>query len=176
MTFTALAARIGLGVELAQVDARRWLPADFAVFRHYIGEYAATYVKLGRQAHKFCCCGSDQVIQNAIGHGFMEAAFVTERPHIKLEAFELHAFLIGNVIQIKHGKIRLAGLGAQTSELGDFHVDMKITFRLGVIEGFEGFAGLTGHEGYRINRINKASIIQSHLHYKTNKQDPHNCA
>ncbi len=146
-----LTANIRLRVKLAELDSGQWLPTWFAMFGHHIGENAATHIKLGGQTHEFGVCGGDQIVQNAIGHGFMETALIAERPHIQLETLQLHALLIGDVIQIQHSKIGLAGFGAQAGKFRDFHMDMKIAAWLRVVKGFECFRGLTRHKGYRIN-------------------------
>ena len=43
------------------------------------------------------------------------------------------------------GEIRLAGLGTQAGELGDFHVDMVIALRVRVGESFQCFARFCAH-------------------------------
>ena len=128
------------------------MPARLAMLGHDIGEDAAAYIEFGSQAHEFRVGSRDQVIKDLVCYGFMEAAFVTERPHIELEALQFDTFLVGDVIQVKHREIRLAGLGAKTGELRDLHVDMEITARFWIVEGFKRFSRLTRHKGYRINR------------------------
>jgi hypothetical protein len=54
------------------------LPTWHPVFRHYVGEYAATNVKFGGKAHETRLDGGDQIIQNAIGNVFMEVPFIAE--------------------------------------------------------------------------------------------------
>ena len=75
----------------------------------------------------------------------MEMAFLAERPDVELEALEFHAALVRDVVQKQGGEVRLAGLGAQTGELGDLDVDVVIPCGLRVVEGFQGFGGLAGH-------------------------------
>jgi len=151
---------------LSQLYAWCWLPAWLAVFCHHIGKNAAADKELGGQAHEAWVGSSNQVIQNAIGDGFVKSAFITEGPDVKLEAFQLHAGLIRDVIQIKRGEIRLPGLGAQAGEFGDFHVDVEIASRLRVIKGFKGLAGLTRHGVYRINRPDNYTTLMRLTHLK----------
>jgi len=47
----------------------------------------------------------------------LEMAFVAERPHIQLEAFQFDAFLIRDVVEDQRGEVGLAGLGARAGEL-----------------------------------------------------------
>jgi hypothetical protein len=54
------------------------LPAWLPVFRHYVGEYAATNIKLGGKTHEAWLDSGDQIIQNAIGNVFMEMSFIAE--------------------------------------------------------------------------------------------------
>jgi hypothetical protein len=67
--------------------------------------------------------------------------FVAEAPDVELEAFQLDAELVGDVIQRQHGEIRLPGLGTEAGEFRDFHVDLVIPVRRGVGEGFERLGG-----------------------------------
>src|SRR5689334_5425902 len=106
---------------------RQRLPAGFTMFCHNIGKYAATYIKPGGQAHESWLGSCYQVIEDAVGDGFVKTAFIPERPDIQLEALEFHAFLVRDIVQGEHGKIRLTSFRAQACEFGDFHVDMKIT-------------------------------------------------
>ena len=109
------------------------------MFGDDIGENAAANKKFGRQTHIAWFEGFDQVIKNLVGHGFVEAAFVTERPDVQLEALEFDAGFFGDVVENQGGKIRLAGFGAQAGEFRDFHVDVKIAMRCRIGESFEGF-------------------------------------
>lgn len=116
------------------------------MFSHHIGEDAATHVELAGQAHEAGVRGPHQVIQDAVGDGLMEMSLVPEGPDVELQALQLHAARVRNVVQEQGGKVRLAGLGAQTGEFRDLYMNMVIPARLGVVEGFQGFAGLAGHD------------------------------
>ena len=85
--------------------------------------------------------------------------FIAERPDIQFEAFQFDAFFIRDVIQYQRGEVRLACLGAQAGELGDFHVDVVIPLRIGVGKGFQCFAGLGGHLVCLLGSVRIAEII-----------------
>ena len=136
-----LPARIGLRRELRQIDQRRRLPARLAVFGHDVGEDAAAHVELGGEAHETGLGGGNQVVQHAVGHILMEMPFVAESPDVQLQALQLHAFFVGDVIQDQGGEIRLAGLGAQAGEFRDFHVDVVVAPGLRVGESFQCLVG-----------------------------------
>ncbi len=153
-------------LELRQIDARRGCPARLTVFRDDVGEDAAAHVELGGQPHEPGLRRGDEVVQDAVGHRFVKGAFIAEGPDVELEAFQFHAFLVGDVIQIERGEIRLPGLGAQAGEFGDFHVDVKIAPGLRIVEGFEGFAGLTRHGASRINRVPDYTTLMRLTHLK----------
>jgi uncharacterized repeat protein (TIGR01451 family) len=120
-------------------------PSRLAVFGHHIGEDAAAHVELGGQPHEARIGGPHQIVEDAVGDVLVEVAFLAERPHVQLEALQFDAALVRDVVQIQGGEVRLAGLRAQAGEFGDFHVDVVIPIRLGVVEGFQGFAWLAGH-------------------------------
>ncbi len=115
------------------------------MFRHDVGEDAAAHIEFCGEAHEARLRGGDQIIQDAVGHVFVEMALVAERPDVELEAFEFDAGGIGNIVEYQRGEIRLAGLGAQTGELGNFHVNVVIPSRIGVGKRFQIFGGGRGH-------------------------------
>jgi len=141
------AARIGIARELTQLNAWRRLPAGFAVLGDDVGENAAAHVELRGQAHEARIAGAHQVVEDAIGDVFVEMPFLAERPDVELEALQLHATLVGDVIEIQGGEIRLAGFRAQAGEFRDFHMDVVIAAGIRVVEGFQGFAGQGRHGG-----------------------------
>jgi len=79
-----LSSRVRLGFEACQINASLRCPAGFAVLCYYVGENATANVKLCCQTHKARLSDSCQVIQNTVGHIFMEVTIVAERPHIEL--------------------------------------------------------------------------------------------
>ena len=133
-------------VEFGQFDFGFGFPAFLAVLGNDIGENTATHEEFRRQAHETRLERLDQIVKNAVGHGFVEAAFVAERPHVELETLEFDAGFLGNVVQNQRGEVGLAGFRTQAGEFRDFHVDVKIAMRCRIGESFEGFAGLCGHD------------------------------
>lgn len=121
------------------------MPTGLAVLGNNVGKDAATHEEFCCQAHEFGLCGVDQIIQNAIGYGFVKRAFFTERPDIQLEAFQLDTFLVWDVIQNQRGKIRLTGFGAQTGKFRDFHMDMVIPLQIGIVESLDTLVWLGRH-------------------------------
>jgi hypothetical protein len=91
--------------------------------------------------------GLDQVVQDSIGHGFVEAAFVAERPHVHLQALQFDAVLFRHIVENQGGEVRLAGFRAQAGKFGNLHVDVEIPARRRIGEGFKGFFRLAGHAG-----------------------------
>ena len=121
------------------------MPAGLAMLGHDVGEDAAAHVEFCRETHETRLSSSNQIIQNAVGHVFVEMAFLTERPHVQLEAFQFNAILVGDVIQDQRGEIRLAGFRTQAGEFRNFHVDVVIALRLRVGKCLQSFAGKGGH-------------------------------
>lgn len=119
------------------------------MFGNDVGEDAAAYVELGGEAHVAGLGGGHQVIQNLVGDGFVEGAFVAVGPHVELEALEFDTELVRDVVQDQGGEVGLAGLGAEAGEFGNFHVDVEIPAG-GVGEGFQGLAGLGGHGDFAV--------------------------
>ncbi len=142
---TRVANGVGIAIEGGKINSRLGLPAFFAMLGHDVGEDAATYIKLGGELHIAGLGGFDQIIQNLVGHGLVEAAFVTEAPHVHFEAFELNTLFVWNVVQKQGGKVWLAGFGAQAGKFRNLHVNMKITLRGRIGKGFELFTGLARH-------------------------------
>ncbi len=112
----------------------------------HIRVYAATDIPFAGYPHEAGGNGRNQIIENAVGHCFVEAAFFTEGPHVHFQGFEFDTSLIGHEIDLDRGKIGLAGFRAQASELRDRHVNGIVAVREGVGKGFECFAGLSAHE------------------------------
>lgn len=142
-----LIPRVGLFAECFQRHWRGCFPAFLAVFDHDIGENAAAYIPLGGEPHESGLGGGDEVVEDFVGDGFVEGAFVTVGPHVELEAFELYAFVVGDVVEGEGGEIGLAGFGAQAGEFRDLHVDVEITMRGRIGESLERLGGLRDGEG-----------------------------
>ena len=79
----------------------------------------------------------EEVIENSVRHVFVENSLVAELLQVELEAFELHAFSIRNVPENQRTEVRLAGFGADRSELGAKDFDGILSVRVRVIEALE---------------------------------------
>ena len=79
----------------------------------------------------------EEVIENSVRHVFVENPLVSELLQVELEAFELHAFSIRNVPENQRTEVRLAGFGADRSELGAKDFDGILSVRVRVIEALE---------------------------------------
>src|SRR3546814_7568215 len=65
-----------------------------------------------------------------------------EAPDVHFQRFQLHALLVGDVLQIQRAEVRLAGHRAQAREFRDAHANAEITLRRRIRKGFQCFAGL----------------------------------
>ncbi|OIQ74385.1 hypothetical protein GALL_439660 [mine drainage metagenome] len=113
---------------------------------HHIGVDAAAHKPARGHAQKARLHGCHQIVDDGVGDLFMERAFVAVAPHIKFEALEFDAFLVGNEVDLETGEIRLAGQRAQTGEFRHLHVDVIVALRAGVGEALQRFAGSCGHD------------------------------
>src|SRR5262249_40592838 len=87
----------------------------------------------------------DEVVADAVRDGLVERAFVPVRPGVELQALQLHAFAVRDVVEEKRREIRLVRHGAQTGELGNLHPDQVVAMRTGIRKTFQGFARLRSH-------------------------------
>lgn len=129
-----------------ELDGGRCLPAGLAVFGDDGRVDAAAHVEAGGQPHEARLGGGHQIIEDAVGHGFVERALITVGPDVEFERFQLHALLRGHIFDVQCGEIGLAGLGAEAREFRDVDTNGEIPVWLRVVESFEGFAGFGGHE------------------------------
>ena len=97
---------------------------------------AAAHVEIADHRHFARLAGSDQVVENFVGHGFVKGTLIAVRPQIEFERFELEANLIRYVGYEDRGKVGLAGPGADTSELRALHIDCKVAPRSRIGKGF----------------------------------------
>jgi hypothetical protein len=80
---------------------------------------ASSHIEPGGQAQESRRQGSNQIVENTVGYRFVVSTLIAVRPDIFLKGLQLHASLVRYVLEDQHSKIRLAGLGTQTGELGD---------------------------------------------------------
>src|SRR3546814_19895875 len=77
-------------------------------------------------------------------------------PDVHFQRFQLHALLVGDVLQIQRAEVRLAGHRAQAREFRDAHANAEITLRRRIRKGFPCFAGLAGHGRKSEGKIGRA--------------------
>src|SRR5215468_6078468 len=94
------------------------------MFRAYAEGDASTSGELGRNYGMTRCAGGNEIIQNAIGHCFVERADVSIGLQIKLERLAFNADPVGNVIDFNSGEISLAGHGTKRREIIGFKMNM----------------------------------------------------
>src|SRR3954447_16454095 len=98
---------------------------------------AAAHVEVTLDADAPRVQSRHQVVQYAIGHGFVKGPFVAKRPQIELQRLELDAFGSGHVADPDGSKVRLSSDGAHTRELWTIETDFIFPVRLGVRECVE---------------------------------------
>src|SRR3569623_2045513 len=106
-----------------------------------IREEAATHIEHRGQAHEARLRRFDEIIKNPVCVVFMEMTFLAKAPYVELQALQLDAGIVGNVVEDERGEIGLPGLGAKACVFRDFHVDMKVASRYKIGKDFQGFGG-----------------------------------
>ncbi len=94
----------------------------------------ATHVERAFDARATRADGCDQVVEDPVGHRFVERAVVTVRPEVQLPGLELDAQGVGDVFDADGGEVGLPGLGADAGELGAVEPDDVIALRLRIHE------------------------------------------
>jgi hypothetical protein len=104
---------------------------------HHAGVDAAAHVPVGADAGITRGGGLDDVVEDRVGHLFVERAFVAVAPHVHLQALQFHAELVGHDLDRELGEIGLAGERAQAGEFGDLEADQVVALRRRVAEGVQ---------------------------------------
>lgn len=107
---------------------------------------AATRCEFGSQCRLPRLDHGDKVVQNSVGHIFVENAFIAKLLQVELEAFEFDALLIGGVIECQHAKIGLSRFGANGGEFGTNDFDLIVSFRKLIVKRFQNVAKVIRHE------------------------------
>src|SRR5258706_12909979 len=81
--------------------------------------------------------GGNEVVEDRVGDGFVEDAFVAVGEEVELESLHLDAEFIGDVGDGDGGEVGLAGDGAEAGEFGEGEFDFVVALGGGVGEGFE---------------------------------------
>jgi len=71
--------------------------------------------------------GSNKIIQDLIGHVFVEYSLISVGDDVELQRFELDNFLIGYVCDSNRGEIGLSCFGADRGKLGARDIDLVFT-------------------------------------------------
>lgn len=79
--------------------------------------------------------GRHQVIQNLVGHRFVEVALVAKGPEVELKRFKLYTEFVGDVSDVQLSEVRLARLGADTGKLGALKLDLVVPVHFGIGKG-----------------------------------------
>lgn len=112
---------------------------------------AAASVEVTHHSHPLWRATADQVVEYSVYCAFVEDSVVAEAPQIEFETFELDAFCRGHVRdpnrseirratlqQLQLGRVRLyAAERAKRCELRAVHVDLVVTVRVRIVEGFK---------------------------------------
>jgi len=125
------------GADVATISGDEPLSAAVAVLGDDDGVDAPAHQEVALDAHVARFGRADELVEDLVGHRLVEVALVSEAPQVELEGLELHAQLGGHVLDQHGGKVWLAGYRAQTSELWDFHMNMKISTGIRVRKSFQ---------------------------------------
>ena len=68
--------------------------------------------------------GPDKVLENHVDDVFMKDLYVAKRIDVKLQAFQLDAAFVGNILETDGGEIREVGKGADGRELSNLEIDL----------------------------------------------------
>ena len=112
---------------------------------------AAASVEVTHHSQPFWRAAADQIIEYSVYRAFVEDSVVPEAPQIELETFELDAFGGWHVRDSDRAKVRCAALQqlqlgrvrfyaterAKRRELRAIHVDLVVTVRVRIVEGFK---------------------------------------
>lgn len=101
------------------------------------GVDSSAYIEPTLDAHETGAACADQIVQNAVGHGFMKCSLVAEGSDIKFERFQFDTRLVRKILDENRGEVRLPGLRAQARKLWNFYMNCVISIRLWIIESFE---------------------------------------
>ena len=90
----------------------------------------------GGEGHLAGVGGFDEVVEDLVGEGFVEYAFVAVGLEVEFEGFEFEAFLVGAVLDGDGAEIGLAGLGTEAGELRAVDFDLVVPLGGGVVKRF----------------------------------------
>lgn len=79
----------------------------------------------------------EKIVENPVGHIFVENSFVAEFLQVEFEALELDTLLVRNVAKHERSEIGLAGFRTDRSEFGTHDFDAILSVRVGVVKALE---------------------------------------
>ena len=79
----------------------------------------------------------EKVVENPVGHIFVENSFVAEFLQVQLETLELNTLLVRNVSKHKRSEIGLACFRTDRSEFGAYDFDAILSVRVRVVKALE---------------------------------------
>jgi hypothetical protein len=81
--------------------------------------------------------GPHEVVEDLVDRVLVKDAHVPESSDVKLQALELHALLVGDVLEVDRGEIGEPRLRANAVELGDFQVNLVVPVGVLVFPGLQ---------------------------------------
>jgi hypothetical protein len=79
----------------------------------------------------------EEIIEDPIGHIFVENSFVAEFLQVEFEALEFDTLLVRNVAKHERSEIGLAGFRTDRSEFGTHDFDAILSVRVRVVKALE---------------------------------------
>jgi hypothetical protein len=79
----------------------------------------------------------EKVVEDSVGHIFVENTFVAEPLQVQLKALELDTLLVRNVAKHERSEVWLAGFRTDRSEFGTHDFDAILSVWVGVVEALE---------------------------------------
>lgn len=97
---------------------------------------AAADVPGGLDDHPLRLTTCDKVVENDVGHVFVENPFVSERLKVLLQALQFDARRTSNVADLDRGEVRLPRLGTKAGEFAYVVLNKIVVRGMGVGKGF----------------------------------------
>src|SRR6266542_4268606 len=119
-----------MGMRLMPRSLRRSDLGTLAVGDAELCLYPAAHAEIAHDLDPARCRHRHKVIENAVGHVFVEGTLVTVGPDVELDAPELDEHAIGHVPYPDGGEVGLACLGAEAGELRDLEGDLVVAVRM----------------------------------------------
>ena len=99
------------------------------MFRAHRQRYAAAGGEFGCDRGVAWRTGGDEIVEDAIGHGFVEGALVAKGGEVEFERFAFDAEFVGHVFDDDLGEVHLSRHRAEGGEIGGLETDGVGTFR-----------------------------------------------